>query len=208
VPDGPGVPAVPAVRKATAADVDDVAQALGRAFHDDPVMTWLLPDPRTRTRRAAKWFALQLVRFVLPYDACWTTDDRTAAALWAPPGQWRVSIPDQLRILPQVLPIFGRRIPAALRLFNHVEAHHPTEPHYYLAVLGTDPPFQGKGLGSALLAPVLEACDREGLPAYLESSKERNVPFYARHGFTVTHELDVPGGGPRVWLMWREPHAQ
>ena len=52
---------------------------------------------------------------------------------------------------------------------------------------------------------VLERCDEEGIPAYLESSNARNVPFYRRHGFGVTTELQIPGGGPMLWLMWREP---
>jgi predicted GNAT family N-acyltransferase len=52
---------------------------------------------------------------------------------------------------------------------------------------------------------VLELCDSERLPAYLESSKERNVDFYARHGFRVTSELRLPKGPP-MWPMWRSPH--
>src|SRR5213078_4575676 len=64
--------------------------------------------------------------------------------------------------------------------------------------LGTDPPRQGEGIGSALLAPVLELCDRDHVPAYLESSKEQNVAFYSRHGFRVTDELHLPKGPP-VW---------
>ncbi len=71
-------------------------------------------------------------------------------------------------------------------------------------MLGTDPPWQGKGLGAAVVAPVLERCDREGERAFLESSKERNTPFYERLGFEVTEEIHVPRG-PVVWGMWREP---
>ena len=78
------------------------------------------------------------------------------------------------------------------------------EPHWYLALLGTEPSHQGRGLGSALLAPTLERCDQQGQLAYLESSKQANVPFYQRHGFEVVCELTVPGG-PSVWPMLRKP---
>jgi ribosomal protein S18 acetylase RimI-like enzyme len=71
-------------------------------------------------------------------------------------------------------------------------------------VLGTAPEHQGKGLGSAMMAPVLHRCDDEGLPAYLESSKESNIAFYRRHGFEVVGEVVVPDG-PTLWPMWREP---
>ena len=71
-------------------------------------------------------------------------------------------------------------------------------------MLGTEPEQQGGGIGSALLDPVLRRCDSDGVAAYLESSKECNVDFYLRHGFTVTDCVDLPGGPP-LWFMWREP---
>ena len=85
-----------------------------------------------------------------------------------------------------------------------VERRHPREPHLYLAVLGADPPAQGRGVGSAAIAPGLELADAEGLPAYLETAKERNLAFYTRFGFRVTDEFRLPGGGPTVWCMWRD----
>jgi ribosomal protein S18 acetylase RimI-like enzyme len=87
------------------------------------------------------------------------------------------------------------------------ERKHPaTPPHWYLVWLGTDPSAQGNGLASAVLRPVLEHCDTDGVAAYVESSKERNITFYARHGFRVIRELRLPRG-PTVWPMWREPRA-
>ena len=86
-----------------------------------------------------------------------------------------------------------------------LKKNHPKEPHWYLAGLGTDPVHQRTGVGTALVTPKLEVCDREGLPAYLESSSEGSKRLYLRHGFEVTQELPLPPDGPPVWLMWREP---
>lgn len=86
----------------------------------------------------------------------------------------------------------------------YFDRHHPKEPHWYLQMLGTEPEWQGKGIGSSLLAPILDRCDRTGERVYLEASKEKNIPFYARHGFVVTEEMHVPKG-PTMWAMWRDP---
>ena len=71
-------------------------------------------------------------------------------------------------------------------------------------MLGTEPSRQGEGLGSAVMQPVLEECDRLEIPAYLETGTERNVAFYTRHGFHVSDEFRLPKGPP-IWLMWRDP---
>lgn len=195
---------VPEVRRATSADVDGLATTLARAFDDDPVTTFLFPDPTRRRRALPRYFSLLLRKAFLPIGEVWTTDVTRGGAMWTPPSRRRPGAADLLRLLP-IVPIIGRQVPRAVGVMQAVERHHPHVPHWYLAVLGTDPAQQGKGVGSALLAPVLERCDTSGMPAYLESSKESNVPFYARHGFSVTKTIDLPGGGPTLWLMWREP---
>jgi ribosomal protein S18 acetylase RimI-like enzyme len=98
-----------------------------------------------------------------------------------------------------------RRFPSVMRAFNKVESKHPKKPHWYLMAVGVEPELQGRSIGSQLLAPVLERCDAEHVGAYLESSKERNLPLYERLGFRVTDEFEVADGAPRIWLMWREP---
>lgn len=197
------------VRRATSDDVGALAQTLARAFDDDPISQFLFPDAGRRRRALPRYFAILLRGAFLPSGEVWTAVGDGVAdggAMWTPPAQRRPSARDLLRFLPLV-PVLGRRLPAAVSTMQAVERHHPRTPHWYLAVLGTDPPRQGRGVGSSLLAPVLSRCDAEGLPAYLESSKERNVPFYSRHGFEVTETIDLPGGGPRLWLMWRDPRS-
>jgi GNAT superfamily N-acetyltransferase len=90
----------------------------------------------------------------------------------------------------------------ALALNRAAAEAHPGEPHWYLGILGTDPAHQGCGVASALVKPILEQCDADGVPAYLESSKRDNIPFYERHGFRVTGEVQVDDG-PTLWPMLR-----
>ncbi len=141
----------------------------------------------------------------LPFGGCYTADGYEGSAIWAPAGKPLLTGLTAITTMLPVLPFVVAHLSTTLRLLNLVESMHPHEPHWYLATLGTEPAHQGRGVGSGLMRPVLEQCDREGLPAYLESSKERNVPFYRRHGFEVARELDLPGGGPKMWTMWRTP---
>src|SRR5215207_2053425 len=192
------------VRPARGDEVPQLAAMLARAFHDDPVMAWFMRNEDRRPRYAARFFAWQLHR-LLGQEQVHVSIDGNAAALWALPGRWRESTWQALQLFVALVPALWPHLPSAARGVDRVERCHPAEPHLYLAALGTDPPAQGHGIGSALLGPGLELCDREGLPAYLESSKERNVAFYSRFGFRVTEEVRLPGNGPQFWLMWRDP---
>jgi ribosomal protein S18 acetylase RimI-like enzyme len=182
-----------------------VARALASAFADDPAWSWLLPYP-DREQRQLLFFETDLRHLVPGRRDVWMTDDGSAAAVWAPPGRWTVPLGTVLREAPSMLRVFGRRLPLAIRYLVRAERLHPRNPpHWYLQVLGTEPARQGRGLGSALLRPMLALCDRDGIGAYLESSSERNRALYERHGFSVVETFDMPGGGPTIRRMWRDP---
>lgn len=195
------------LRPAVPTESDQLADVLTRAFLDDPVIGWFFPDPDERPRRVRRFFREVVLDGGLSQDAeIFTTEDQGAVAVWAPPNRWRLTLGRQLRLLPRYISIASPRYAVSrLVAFNKVELRHPKQPpHWYLATLGTDPGRQGHGLGSALLGDQLARCDADGRPAYLESSKESNVPFYERQGFRVTETFDLPDG-PRLWLMWRDP---
>jgi GNAT superfamily N-acetyltransferase len=192
----------------TEPEVQRVAAALARAFEDDPVMTWIFPRDEERLSRLERAFALYLSRIWMPGEQCYATERLFGAALWLPPGQWHLSGVDQIRMLPSMISVNGGNLPRLMRVLRRMEALHPKQPeHFYLAVLGVEPEFQGRGFGGALMGPVLERCDREGIPAYLESSKPRNCVLYERHGFKIVDELKLPKGGPPLWPMWRDPSS-
>jgi len=195
----------PRVIEAPVAHGGSIADALADAFFDDPVMSWILPGADSRRRRLTGLFGTLLRMHYLPLGTVWTTPEIVGAALWAPPGHTSVPPVTILRNLPAILRVLGRRSVRALRALSHVEQLQPKEPLWYLGVLGTRTAHQGQGIGSALLGPVLRRCDEEGLPAYLESSKYSHIAFYRRFGFELTGEIQLPGGGPLVWPMRREP---
>ena len=209
-----GLPVRPAIdgsdiRKLAAGDVPRIAKALARAFEDDPVMSWIFRDDSERLASLERSFALYLRRIWLPQEECYATDRLSGAALWLPPGRWHLGVLAQLRLVPSMISVVRGSLPRLMRVLNLIEKNHPKEPaHYYLAVLGVEPEHQGRGFGGALMQPVLARCDREGIPAYLESSKRRNVVLYERHGFEVVEELKLPQDGPPIWRMWREPSRQ
>ncbi len=192
-------------RRATPQDVGVLARALARAFLDDPVAIWACRPDALRPRMLERFYRTRL-RQVLASGEIWTTTERASAALWAPPQTWRTTLREDLALARCLLrPRLLARLPLVTAGLLGMERGHPRQPpHWYLAVLGTDPASQGSGLGSAVLEPVLALCDGDGVGAYLESSKERNIAFYARHGFRVTGELRLPRG-PTMWAMWREP---
>ncbi|HEX7321646.1 MAG TPA: GNAT family N-acetyltransferase [Mycobacterium sp.] len=195
-------------RPAAKADIAALSQTLGRAFYDDPVWTWMLPDDKSRVARMAAYFAASTRHHHLAGGGVEVACDGPvvgAAALWDPPGRWRASPWAQLRTLPGVIRGFGLRSLGARRVEELLNAVHPEEPHWYLAVLGSDPTVRGKGFGQAVMRSRLDRVDREHAPAYLESSKLANVPYYQRFGFEVIGETALPGGGPTLWRMWREP---
>ena len=205
-PSGPKLPSGPPVHELTRADLSSVGVALAKAFATDPVWEFLCDKRFPEFEHRAPTFFAAEARNHLRHGGSYVTADGRAAALWGPPHYWRTTVADLIRLAPGSLKVFGTKTTRALSLLSAIDKLHPTEAHWYLGILGTDPDVQGKGYGSAVLRPVLDRCDREGLPAYLESSKEMNVPFYERHGFAVTDTIDLADGrGPRLWTMWREP---
>jgi ribosomal protein S18 acetylase RimI-like enzyme len=232
------------VRAMSRADIAGTSQMMARAFADDPLMTWILPDEPERLRRLPRFFAASMrgvlrhegselltLRGFRPWDpgsrltrrggprTPLSRDGRVPAglapgqqiagcAIWLPPGRWLLSTWRQVAALPGYARALGSRLGVASMTYRALAEAHPAPPHWYLAGLGTDPSLQGTGVDSELMRSRLARCDAAGQAAYLESSNERNVPFYERHGFRVTARLTVPAGGPTLWLMWRDPQLE
>lgn len=194
------------VRPIEPADLPSIGDAAGRAFFDEAVFAWALGDDARRTKFMVPWFT-RFVPVLLRGDEHQTalTIDGKAVALWHAPGYWKIPTRKTLGILPLTARYWGvRRVVRLMATMAKIEKRHPTEPHWYLSLLATAPELQRTGMGSALLQPVLDACDRDGIGAYLETQELGNVVYYRRFGFEVREELELT---PDItcWLMWRDP---
>jgi GNAT superfamily N-acetyltransferase len=192
------------IRKMTVEDCPQVARVQARAFFDDPLQSWALPDASTRLSILERVFELLSRYSSVPRGESYTDTTLACAAFWVPPGPFELDHEAAIAMAP-ILDLLGDANERFRAAEDTMRASRPTELHFYLQGLGTDPPRQGEGLASAAMHPVLARCDAEGIPAYLESTKERNVGFYERHGFAVRGCEQIPLGGPPLWLMWREP---
>jgi GNAT superfamily N-acetyltransferase len=195
------VSAIPVTREL----VRPVADAIARGFHDNEIWAWVIPDDRRRARLLPRVYRARLRHLYIPRGEAWTTPDAVGGALWIPPGAPKRTLRDQVAEALALLPGIGaggaRR---GSRIEELLVSHQPGEPHWYLEVLSIDPPHQRQGHGTTLLAPVLERADADGTPAYLETNRESNLPYYRRFGFELTEKISLPDSPP-LWLMWREP---
>ena len=196
----------PAIRKAVPADTNRLAISMAGAFADDPVLNWVIRQGEKNPEKMERLFQTCISVLCLPHEHVFTTDDRTGGALWYPPGAAAIGYLQQISLMPAMIRVAGwTGLLHLASVMNHMERWHPRERHYYLQFLGVIPEQQGAGKGHALLRPVLDICNREKCGAYLENSKETNIPFYERLGFVVTRQVFLEKDAPPLWLMWRNP---
>jgi len=179
-------------------EAERVFAGLALGFVADPFIRWLYPEPRAFLAN----FPRVMEHFgggAFEHGAAQRNGDFTAAALWLPPGVH----PDEERLIACFEETVSPEKHAALfATFEQIERHHPDEPCWHLAFIAVDPARQGKGLGSALLAEGLRQCDRDGRPAYLESTNPANLSLYKRHGFHEAGLIDT-GRAPPLYPMFR-----
>ena len=186
------------------------AEVLGRAFDDDPLMNYLVAGKGPVFRRALRFFEAS-IRLGMARGEVQALPSTAGVAVWLSPGTGKVGFGAMLRsgMFGATLGMGVRSIRRFGNLYRYIEPledQNVPGPHWVLMFIGVDPELQGKGLGHALISPVLERADAEGLPCYLDTGNPRNLSFYHRHGFGVVDEVELPDG-PTAWAMVRQPRT-
>jgi ribosomal protein S18 acetylase RimI-like enzyme len=191
------------VRNIDEASADIAYATIALAFGTDPATRWTWPradDFLRNMPQAARAFSSKGFALGTAYEI----GGFAGVALWLPPG-----VPADEQALASLM---DRTAHADIKqdlakVFERMSKFHPHEPHWYLPVIGVDPARQGQRLGDQLMAHALARCDADGMPAYLESSNPRNIPFYERQGFEALGKIQV-GSSPTIVPMLRKPRAR
>jgi ribosomal protein S18 acetylase RimI-like enzyme len=184
----------------TPEDESAAIQTIVLAFAADPMARWTWPN--------AKNYLAAMPRMVPAFGgrafergSAYRTAGYRGIALWLPPGVEPDD--DGLNEVMQST-VSESQLEAGAAVFEQMAKYHPQEPHWYLPLIGVDPAHQGKGIGDALMSYALDRCDRERVPAYLESSNPRNISLYRRHGFEPVGTIQA-GSSPTLVPMVRRP---
>ena len=197
------------VRPATLDDVGRLASIAAAGFYDDPVLSWVFRDDERRLEQLT-FLMTGLAGDMVPDRGTVHIVDDVCAAFWRDPSfeHHRTAadrVEDALAEGPAPpMPFADEELERLVILGEVMMTNHPHEPHWYLNVVSTIPEHQGRGLGTAVLQPVLDRCDADGARAYLESSNPRNLTLYRRNGFVDAGEIPLPDG-PSLIKMWRDP---
>ena len=187
------------VRAAAGPEESKAVRVIVLAFSTDPVVRWCMPDPGVYLEEFPR-FARAFGAPAFEKGSADLLEGGEGAALWVPPD----THPDEETmgavIARACSPSLQQEVGAVM---EQMAGYHPDGPHWYLPLIGVDPSRQGRGLGSVLMRHALDRCDRDHLPAYLESTNPRNIPFYERQGFERIGRIQVGSSPPVVPMLRR-----
>lgn len=198
------------VVRLTRRDLPWASAVLGRAFMNDPMLWYIIPEEHRRLH-LVPWFVKTSLAYGCLYGEAYTIPSKAGVAFFLPPDQTTLTVGRMFKAGMLAAPIkLGlksfRRFMKMAEFTDKLHKQYAPIPHYYLFGMGVEPTAQGQGIGSRLLHPLLQRSDAERIPCYLETQNERNIRFYAKHGFQVVVEAMMPDGGFRNWGMFRAPH--
>jgi ribosomal protein S18 acetylase RimI-like enzyme len=198
------------VLKLSSCQLKKASDILAAAFFYYPMFTFYFPDPKRRARYLP-WYLRNVLNCAFRYGQVYTTPEVSGVIFTLPPGHTKISLWEYVQngfLLTPLLLNF-QNYKQSMDCEHFVERTQAQlmqdRPHYYLWGLAVDPTQKSKGIGTALMQPVLEKADAQKMPIYLETHDEKNVRYYRKHGFDLIHTVSIPKYDLPIWCMLREP---
>lgn len=194
--------------------IEQASTISAQAFADDPVFGYLTPEARQSRLKALTWLAKKGLEYCYEYGHIYTTPDLKGVAAWLPPEKSSFTGIQELQLIMQLrlylLPFYcgWNKLARWLSFLKITEDYHEqdmqTQSHWYLALMFVNPSYQGQGIGSALLKPILDQASDEKLPCYLVTFTEQAVKFYQKNGFEIIRKSQTAKDAPSFWNLKRD----
>ena len=188
--------------KATDRDKELVVDILQQAFSENKSVNYLIPQDAKREKRLRNFMEYS-------FDVChlfgdvFLSENRKGCALVLLPDKKRATFTSVLLDLKFIFHAIGlSNVRKAMNRESKIKQGHPKRQLYYLWFIGVDPVEQSKGVGSRLLAEIIDRGEAQNRVVCLETSTIKNLPWYQKFGFEVYRELDF---GYLLFCMKRSP---
>jgi ribosomal protein S18 acetylase RimI-like enzyme len=192
-------------------DIEKASLVLGKAFHDDPLWSQVVPDEAERKQKLPLLFEM-LLRYALRYGEVYASSENLEGIVILLPYDkadmtfWRLLRCGAWRLLRTGMKLgrkTGNRIGQILAPMSKAQEEILKEGYLYLQTIGVSPELQGQGFGGKLLRAIIKYADNEAIRIYLEATEE-NVPLYKKFGFQVVKEINLSTIDLSGWAMVRE----
>jgi ribosomal protein S18 acetylase RimI-like enzyme len=179
------------MRRGNIKDKSLVIEILKKSFDDNKSVNYVVKQDERRKERIVGLMEYSF-NVCNAFGEVWISDDQEACALILFPDTKRTSIRTLIWDLKLAFSVIGiNRVNEVLKRESMIKSNHPQKPISYLWFIGVNPQRQSKGLGSAFIREVIDECDRKKRPIYLETSMEKNIPFYKKFGFEIFQSLNL-----------------
>jgi ribosomal protein S18 acetylase RimI-like enzyme len=178
------------MKRADSSQKSLVIDILTKSFDDNKSVNYVVKQGRNRQARirGLMEYSFQVCN---AFGDVWISNDTRACALVLYPDKKHTTAAAIISDLVLASSVIGlSRVPQVLSRESKIKSLHPKIPFTYLWFIGVAPEFQNKGAGSQLLSEVMEKSVADQRPIYLETSVDRNLPWYKKHGFEIFNELD------------------
>ena len=194
--------------------IQQASEIAAKAFVDDPMFSYLMPEARQSRLKVLTWLTKNALTYCYLYGHVYTTAELKGVAAWLPPEKSFFAVRQLLQLILQqrlyLLPFKcgWHKLGRWLSFLKVTEDYHDqdmqTQPHWYLALMFVDPGYQGQGIGSALLKPILDQANSEKIPCYLITFTQQAVKFYQKNGFEIIRESQAAKNAPLFWNLKRD----
>lgn len=175
--------------KASHNDKTLLTELLTKSFEENLSVNYVIQQDDKKLKRIRLLMEYSIEMCFL-FGEIWLSNDKKACALILYPHKKRTTLSSvflDLNLIFRVIGVSGFGKVMSREVL--IKKKQPKEKMVYLWFIGVNPLYQHSGIGSLLLKEVLADVEKKGLPVYLETSTEKNLPWYQRFGFTIYDKL-------------------